>query len=320
MKAGGVKIFTVAVLAAVIPLCLSAQSLDLENANTASTDDTNTMLIMTANTNTETNTNAVTNEAMLDETLTNDNATADEVVTDDVEAGILPDSHWYVLKQWWEDVRMAFTFSPEKKAQLEYQFALQRLAEAREMFAQGQPELANTQLQRFENRIQNFEERAARVSGSSDDQSALVGKLKALYTKQQSVLESAYAQAPDEAKNVIIEAMSRSATGLEDVISKVQGNTAANEFMNTVESQVENKGADIQIRLQNMLQQHAGDDEQSDDDTDSDSTNTNTSGNINQAQNHNMAQNQNQIRNQNQVMQQNQKIDTTVDSETGRDE
>lgn len=62
---------------------------------------------------------------------------ADETVTREQleakQARILPDSRWYGLKRFGRTVRKAFTFSPEKKIELEVKHANQELVDARQL-------------------------------------------------------------------------------------------------------------------------------------------------------------------------------------------
>ncbi|MTI57050.1 DUF5667 domain-containing protein [Geosporobacter ferrireducens] len=66
--------------------------------------------------------------------------------TNIVEAapGITPDSVFYVVDRWVEDIQLAFNGNPEKKAALLHQMSLERLAEAERMLEENKEEHVNT--------------------------------------------------------------------------------------------------------------------------------------------------------------------------------
>lgn len=181
------------------------------------------------------------------------NTLADEVELP--KAGILPDSKLFSLKLWWEDVQRFFTFDTVKKAELEANLAMKRMAEAEKMIEKGKPELAEKHLMQFRNRLAAAFEKTEEASEKGKDVDALVQKLEANLLKQQEVLAEVYEKVPENAKEGVLNAMEKSAKGLENAMENVQKSEQAKEFKNKLENTVENFGTTKKLEIKSFLQQ-----------------------------------------------------------------
>ena len=180
---------------------------------------------------------------------------ADEIgdVTSE-NVGLLPDSFFYPVKTWWEEVRLFFTLSDEKKADLELKFANRRLLELKKLCEEKDNcDLAEKLAPKFQDRIERSIQKLESASEKGKDVEAIVEKLKENQEKQQAVLESVYEKVPDQAKEHILEAMEKSAEGLSNAIEKVQNSEKASEFQNTVRTRMENYGDEVQVQLKERL-------------------------------------------------------------------
>jgi len=182
-------------------------------------------------------------------------AKTDTETVDLPEPGILPDSKLFSLKLWWEDVQRFFTFSTVKKAELEAELAMKRLAEAEKMIDKGKPELAEKHLLRFRNRLAAALEKTEQASEKGKDVDALVEKLEANLLKQQEVLAEVYEKVPESAQDSVLSAMEKSAKGLENAMENVQKSEQAEEFKNKLEDTVENFGTSKKLEIKQKLQE-----------------------------------------------------------------
>ena len=171
--------------------------------------------------------------------------TAATTVTDEaaetVEAGILPDSPLYVLKSWWEDVRVAFTFDETKKAELEERLAAKRLAEFEQLVAKGKVDLAERHLAQFERRLSRVEERLEHLQQRGKDVDTLLEKLQQRRLAHQEVLQRVYDQVPEEARERILQAMENSAGGLENAMERIQKSEQVKQFKEKLEMRIESQ-------------------------------------------------------------------------------
>jgi len=199
--------------------------------------------------------------------------------------GLLPDSFFYPVKTWWEEVQLFFTLSDEKKADLELKFANRRLLELKKLCDEKDNcNLAEKLAPKFQNRIERSIQKLEKASDNGKEVNEIIEKLKENQEKQQAVLESVYEKVPDQAKEHILEAMEKSSKGLSNAIEKVQSSGEAEKFKNTVRQQVENYGQEDKVKIKERL--NFSQDDQS---------NSSGSGNqnINMNQNQNMNQNMN---------------------------
>ncbi|MBU0597914.1 hypothetical protein KKF61_02865 [Patescibacteria group bacterium] len=171
------------------------------------------------------------------------------------EAGILPDSILFNLELWWEDIQRFFTFSNVRKAELEAKLAMKRIAEAEKLIEKGKPEIAEKHLLQFQNRLAAAYEKTEQASEKGKDVDALIEKLEANLLKQQEVLAKVYDRVPASAQEGVLNAMEKSASGLQNAITNVQKSDAAEEFKNKLKNKVENFGTTKKNEIKEHLQQ-----------------------------------------------------------------
>lgn len=69
------------------------------------------------------------------------------------DPGTLPDSPFYFLKSWREQIQLFFTFSAEKKAEQYLHLAEVRLAEYQKMIEKGKEDVAKRTLEKYEEQL-----------------------------------------------------------------------------------------------------------------------------------------------------------------------
>jgi len=185
----------------------------------------------------------------------NVNSTTIDQITD---PGLLPDSQFYFLKSWWEDIELAFTFNEVKKAELLDKFASRRLIEIQKLLEKGEDSLAEQHMEKFRNRVEKLQQQVEKAQNKGKDVDALIEKLEANSLRQQEVLAEVYENVPEQAQEAILQAMEHSAEGLQNAIDKVQGTGDAEEYREQLQERFENMGEDIQNRLQERLENKRG--------------------------------------------------------------
>lgn len=137
------------------------------------------------------------------------------------DPGILPDSPFYVLKTFWENVQDFLTRDPFKKAELHLQFAQRRLAETQKMCEKGKCGIAEKWLERFQVKIQKATWAAQKAQEKGRDVTALVEKLQANLERQQAVLDRVIEKAPEPARGALLKAKEASSKGINQAIESI---------------------------------------------------------------------------------------------------
>lgn len=169
------------------------------------------------------------------------------------DPGLLPDSPFYFLKEWGEDIHTFLTFDEEKKAELEYRYALRKMVEVQKMIEKGDGEKAREHLTKAEEKLENVRVRLEGDFKNGKDVDALVEKLELIQARQQEVLLDVYDQAPDVAKDSILKAMEHSAGGISNAIEKVKGSDEVERYRAEIEKQIENHGDEMRLRVKTQF-------------------------------------------------------------------
>jgi len=209
------------------------------------------------NTNQSSNTNAVNTNKNIN---TNVNANTNKVskweqeLEEITDVGLLPDSPFYFLKTWWEEIQLFFTFDNVKKAEQQTKLATKRVVEAKKLVEKGKTEKAQKHLEKFQARIQKAVEKMEKAKNQGKNVEELVEKLKANNIGQQEVLTEVYEKVPDKAKESILKAMENSTKGLENAIENVQKSGKAQEFKAELKNRIGdfnlNKAQEVKEKLE----------------------------------------------------------------------
>lgn len=124
-----------------------------------------------------------------------------------IDAGSLP-NHWsYGLKTFGESAVLAFTFNQQKKAELNYAYALRRMAEAEEMDAIGEYQQMNQLMEKYQyrmERVQNYIETAEELG---EDMAEIEEQVQTMTQVQTQVLQRLRLSVPEEAQSGIDNAL-----------------------------------------------------------------------------------------------------------------
>lgn len=139
------------------------------------------------------------------ETADEEIAADEDVVAEDLgvsEPRILPDRPLYFIKNIWREVRMTFTFSKVKKAELRLHYANQRLIEAKAMAGKpGKEERFQQVLKNYQGEIEKLKAQVGKFKAKAED-SPKIDKFLDKYTdrtaKHQRLMDHLEKQLSDE--------------------------------------------------------------------------------------------------------------------------
>lgn len=178
----------------------------------------------------------LTNEPVTNENVANTNTVAEE----QEDPGTLPDSKFYWLKTWRENIQLFFTFNDVKKAEKQMKFANRRMLELEKLCEKDKCELAQKLASRFEEKIRKTTEKLEEANEKGKDVQSLIEKLEANQERHQEVLLKVYDQVPEEAKEAILQAMENSQKGIENAIANIQKDPSQlKEFKEKIDKKVE---------------------------------------------------------------------------------
>jgi len=170
------------------------------------------------------------------------------------DVSILPDSPWYVLKTWWEEVQIFFTFDSVKKAEFHTKLATRRVVEAKKLVEKGKTEFAEQHLWKFRNRLEKALQKTEQAQEKGKNVDELIEKLQANNIRQQEVLSEVYEKVPDSAKEAVLSAMEKSAEGIENSMEKVQKSEQALEFKAELKNRIKNFNTNKALEIREKLE------------------------------------------------------------------
>ncbi len=118
------------------------------------------------------------------------------------DPGLTPDSQFYFLKTWKEQIQMFFTFGEENKAKQFLHLAEVRLAEYQKMMEMEKTEIAQKTLDKYEKQLNQAVEKAQEVQKKGGED--LTDTIKEKRVKYQEVLGGILEKVPAETKEGII--------------------------------------------------------------------------------------------------------------------
>ena len=135
------------------------------------------------------------------------------------DPGTTPDSPFYFLKQWKEQIQLFFTFNAAKKAEQYLRLAEVRLAEYEKMLEKGKTEIAEKTLKKYEEQLSRATKKAEELKEKGIDVDEISKNIKDNVAKHLDVLKENLEKVPEAAKKGIENAIEASSK----VIEKFKG-------------------------------------------------------------------------------------------------
>ncbi len=188
-----------------------------------------------------------------EEVLINSNETilSEEELTD---PGLLPDHPLYFLKSLSENVGTFFTFGEINRANRQMMLAEKRLAEAQALMAQGETELAEKIMNRYQKRFAHALAFAQRAQEAGQNTNKVMAKIAENTLRHQAVLSRVYDQVPKEAKAAIQSAMENSLRGHRQALEAISQEETEEEVGKILEK-IEKRRPAIEERINQLQEQ-----------------------------------------------------------------
>jgi len=119
------------------------------------------------------------------------------------DPGLTPDSSFYFLKTWKEQIQTFFTFGAENKAKQFLHLAEVRLAEYQKMLEKGKTEIAQKTFEKYERQLKSAIEKTNEMRSEGKDMGKISEEIEQRRTKQQEAVRNVTEKLPDETKQEI---------------------------------------------------------------------------------------------------------------------
>ncbi len=150
------------------------------------------------------------------------------------EPGMLPDSPFYFLKSWAEDIGTFFTFGDLAKAERFLNLSEKRLAEASALTDRGKSEVAERVIGRYQEQLGHALAKAEEAKAKGLDTDEVLARVSEATLRHQSALADVYEKVPEQARPAIERAMQAGMRGHEEALEAISGQKRE-EIMENVE-------------------------------------------------------------------------------------
>ena len=133
------------------------------------------------------------------------------------ESGLTPDSPFYFLKTWKEQIQLFFTFGAENKAKQYLHLADVRLAEYQKMIEKGKTELAQKTLDKYEKQLNHALQKMEELKQKGEETKNISKNLEDTISKHITVLQQNLQKVPETGKKGIEKALEASSKILERI-------------------------------------------------------------------------------------------------------
>jgi hypothetical protein len=137
--------------------------------------------------------------------------------------GLTPDSAFYFLESFFEDIGTLFTFGDVAKAERYAKLAAERVAEAKAVVDKGKPEAAEKALKRYEVQLKKALAKANQARAKGKDVSEVTEIVAEATSKHFAVLDEVLERVPVEAKEAIMKAKEVSKIGQMNALKVLAG-------------------------------------------------------------------------------------------------
>jgi hypothetical protein len=137
------------------------------------------------------------------------------------DPGVLPDSPFYFLKNFTENVGTFFTFGEVAKAERYIRLSGIRLSEAKALADKGNTKAAEEAIKKYEDYINKGLAKAEEARANKLDVDEVLAKVTENTLKHQTVLADIYKKVPEQAKSAIERAMQASLRGHKEALKAI---------------------------------------------------------------------------------------------------
>ncbi len=156
------------------------------------------------------------------------------------DAGLTPDSPFYFLKSWKEQIQLFFTFGAENKANQYLHLAGVRLADYQKLVEKGKTEIAQKTLEKDRSQLNRALTKAEELKTNGEDVKNITETIQQAISKHLEILQQNLEKVPEQARKGIENAIENSSKVLE-------GENGA-QIANPASVNCENQGGRVEIR------------------------------------------------------------------------
>ena len=185
-----------------------------------------------------------------------------EIINDETEdidatlpsAGINPNSPWYFLDTMAENIGLAISRSPDRKAERAFLYAQEKLAELEEMGDEGDQDGMDTANEKHKGYMDLATGNINEAKALGKDVEALAEHVAEATLKHQAVLSRVYDKLMEKGNENAAAAVAKA------MEQSMNGHTRAVQAINNVENKekLENKGQDIKIKVREKMEATVG--------------------------------------------------------------
>lgn len=157
------------------------------------------------------------------------------------DPGVTPDSPFYFLKTWKEQVQLFFTFNAEKKVQQFLHLADVRMAEYQKMLEKGKTEIAQKTLEKYQKQLDRALQKAEELKAKKDarkeksdqiekETSTTTPKIKELNERHIQILQKNLEKVPEAARESLRRALENSTKLKERIQEKLDKRSATDDM------------------------------------------------------------------------------------------
>jgi len=136
--------------------------------------------------------------------------------------GITPDSRFYFLQEWKEQIQLFFTFGAKNKAKQYLHLVDVRLAEYQKMLDKGKTEIAQKVLNKYEKQLNHAISKIQELENKGSDVKDLSQKISTNTLKHIGILEENLQKVPESGKEGIKKALDAITKGVKTKVTKEQ--------------------------------------------------------------------------------------------------
>ena len=169
---------------------------------------------------------------------------------------ILPDSPFYGFKNFWNNLTVALTFNPEKKAQKQLQIANEKLLEIKKLSQKGVAEkIINSAIIKYDKATEKVNERIGALKEKNQEKTEqFLEKAAQHEIKRQEILEKIKDNAPKAVITKLEETRQRVRQNFTDLAAKFSDNEELREKIISTAKEMDDLHQEIIIRREELRQ------------------------------------------------------------------
>lgn len=171
------------------------------------------------------------------------------------EAGLTPDSPWYFLDIWGEQISLLFTFNQQAKIEKALAYAQEKVAELEAMPQEAKEEAIAEAGKKYGQYLDLVKQKTEQVKNQGVDIDELSQRVAEATLKHQERLAEVYEQAPEEAKQAIENALEKSQHGHNTAVQAINSAQIKEQVQEKVRQMQDQLGQSLSEEQKEQIEQ-----------------------------------------------------------------